>query len=186
MEEQPIMPQPPADKLTERMGVLTRRETEARILAPLVAALADEFGQQRVEEVLDRTIRSLARDQGKQLAKSHGDTVAAFLRTLEYWTRDGALEIETVAQSDTRLDFNVTRCRYAELYRALGIAHLGAKLSCNRDFALIEGFNPDASLERRQTIMAGAPCCTFRYRFPKPDSAVDCSDEGKRDGMEAT
>ena len=68
------------------------------------------------------------------------------------------------------MDFNVTRCRYAELYRALGIAHLGAKLSCNRDFALIEGFNPKASLERQQTIMAGASCCTFRYRFPEPES----------------
>ena len=40
-------------------------------------------------------------------------------------------------------------------------------LSCNRDFSLIEGFNPDARLRRDKTIMAGDSCCTFRYEFPR-------------------
>ena len=71
-----------------------------------------------------------------------------------------------LAEDDTRLDFDVRRCRYAEMYRALGIPELGRILSCNRDFALIEGFAPGASLTREQTILDGAPCCTFRYRFP--------------------
>ena len=46
---------------------------------------------------------------------------------------------------------------------ALGIPELGAVLSCNRDAALIEGFNPSVTLVRTQTIMEGAPCCDFRY-----------------------
>ncbi len=176
------MPQLPADKLTEKIGVLTRREAEARVLAPLIAALSNEFGRSRVEAILARTIRSLAVDQGQSLSRQYGDSVEAFLETLRFWTQDDALEIETLAQTDTRLDFNVTRCRYAELYKALGIADLGAILSCNRDFSLIEGFNPKASLERKQTIMAGAPCCTFRYRFPQPEpetgvDAADCEAE---------
>jgi hypothetical protein len=41
---------------------------------------------------------------------------------------------------------------------------LGAVLSCNRDFALIEGFNPEVELTRTQTIMGGATCCNFRYQ----------------------
>jgi len=49
------------------------------------------------------------------------------------------------------------------MYRALGIPELGALLSCNRDFALIQGFNPDVDLTRTQTIMEGAPFCNFRY-----------------------
>jgi hypothetical protein len=36
-------------------------------------------------------------------------------------------------------------------------------LSCARDYALIEGFNPDVSLKRTQTIMEGATHCDFRY-----------------------
>ena len=65
-----------------------------------------------------------------------------------------------------RLDFNVTRCRYAEMYRALGIPELGSMLSCNRDYALIDGFNQEAVLNRTQTIMEDASHCDFRYVFP--------------------
>ena len=56
-----------------------------------------------------------------------------------------------------------TRCRYAEMYRSLGIAEVGALLSCNRDFSLVEGFNPDIALTRTQTIMQGASHCDFRF-----------------------
>ena len=42
--------------------------------------------------------------------------------------------------TDVAFSFNVTRCRYAELYKKLGIRELGFALSCARDFALIKGF----------------------------------------------
>ena len=64
-----------------------------------------------------------------------------------------------------KLSFNVTRCRYAEMYRALGLADLGGSLSCQRDFALAQGFNPAIQLDRTQTIMEGASHCDFRFRL---------------------
>ncbi len=73
------------------------------------------------------------------------------------------MQIEVLGQDGAHFDFNVTRCRYAEMYRALGIPELGAVLSCNRDWALIEGFNPEIELSRTQTLMEGAPYCNFRY-----------------------
>ncbi len=66
-------------------------------------------------------------------------------------------------QSPDRLAFNVVRCRYAEMYRALGLEALGASLSCQRDFALVQGFNPEIRLKRTQTLMEGAPFCDFRF-----------------------
>ena len=33
------------------------------------------------------------------------------------WAGGGSLDIEMVAAGDDRLDFNVTRCRYAEFYK---------------------------------------------------------------------
>lgn len=159
---------PPPDDLNARIGVLTRREVEARILAPLVVALAAEFGRERVVEIVRTTIVDIARRQGAQMAQAMGgDSLAGFAETLRFWTQDNALEIEVLAQSEDAFDFNVTRCRYAELYRALGIADLGAVLSCNRDWALIAGFNPGVTLERTQTLMQGAPYCDFRYRLPR-------------------
>lgn len=155
------------DDLNRKIGVLTRREAEARILAPLMNALADEFGRERVEKVVSETIVSLAREQGAALSAEFGNSLDSFLETLQFWMKDGAMEIEILDQSDTRLDFDVKRCKYAELYAALGIKEFGAMLSCNRDYSLIEGFNPDASLRRDKTIMAGDSCCTFRYQFPE-------------------
>ena len=59
------------------------------------------------------------------------------------------------------------RIDYAEMYRALGIPELGAILSCNRDAALIEGFNPDVAFTRTQTIMGGASHCNFVYTLTR-------------------
>jgi hypothetical protein len=147
------------------VGVLTRREIEARILAPVVEALGRRFGHEEVVSVVRDVIIGIAREQGQAMAAARGDaSLTSFAGTLEPWTRDGALEMTVHEQSAAALSFDVTRCRYAEMYRSLGIPELGAVLSCNRDAALIEGFSPDATLTRDQTIMQGAPCCTFRYR----------------------
>ena len=150
------------------VGVLTRREIEARILAPVVEALGQEFGRDRVIEVVRDVIVALARAQGEGLAAARQDaSLTSFAGTLEPWTRDGALTMIMREQSDDELAFDVTRCRYAEMYRALGIPELGAVLSCNRDAALIEGFNPEVHFTRTQTIMGGASHCDFRYRKPR-------------------
>lgn len=155
------------DTLTQRIGVLTRREVEARILAPLIDALGDRFGRDEVLEILRDTIIQVAQEQGAELADAMGGCGSVeFAKSLEFWQKDDALQLEILAQEGGRLDFNVTRCRYAEMYRALGIPELGALLSCNRDFALTEGFNKEAQLRRTQTIMEGASHCDFRYIFP--------------------
>ena len=151
------------------VGILTRREIEARILAPVIDALADEIGRDKVIAVVRQVIIDTARSQGRALAESAGDrSLDSFAATLGPWTKDGAMQIDVVERTPERFGFNVTRCRYAEMYRALGIPELGAVLSCNRDAALIEGFNPDITLTRTQTIMRGAPCCDFRYAAPTP------------------
>ena len=153
----------PPDTLN-RVGVLTRREIEARIVAPLVEALGQRFPRHDVIEVVRDTVIALARRQGGELAAAMGDDgLVAFERSLEAWTRDDALQLRVLRRGEDHLDFDVTRCRYAELYRALGIPELGAVLSCNRDAALIEGFNPGVRFTRTQTLMQGAPCCDFRY-----------------------
>ena len=153
------------DNLTQNIGVLLRRETEARILIPFIENLVKEIGKTKTLDILEETIKTVARKQGEELSKEYGNNVDAFLETLSFWTKDNALEIDILDKSDSKLDFNVTRCKYAEMYKSMGVNSLGAILSCNRDGALIEGFNKKAKLDRKQTIMNGDKCCTFRYRF---------------------
>ncbi len=87
------------------------------------------------------------------------------MESLKYWTQDDALKIDMPQQDTEHLVYHVTRCRYAEMYQALGVPELGAILSCNRDAALIEGFNPDAQLIRHHTLMEGAQYCDFAIHF---------------------
>lgn len=153
---------PNLDTLND-VGVLKRREIEARIVAPLLERLADEYGT-GVFDVARDVIVGVAREQGAALADHvGGDSLPAFARGLGAWSADGALETEVVELSDESFAFDVTRCRYAEMYRSLGLEELGATLSCNRDGALIEGFNPNVRFKRTQTIMGGAERCDFRF-----------------------
>jgi predicted ArsR family transcriptional regulator len=147
------------------LTLLQRREIEARIVGPLIRAVREELGEEKTLALVRRVIAQLAREAGAELARQVGEaSLTAFASCLDRWKEGGALEIEVLEQSPERLSFNVTRCRYAEMYRALGLEDLGSSLSCQRDFALIEGFNPEVRLERTQTIMEGASYCDFRFR----------------------
>lgn len=155
------------DNLTQKIGVLTRREVEARLLAPVIDALGEKFGREDVIKVVSDAIIELSRKQGDELADAmEGRDCAAFESSLQFWTKDEALTLDVKAKDERTLDFNVVRCKYSEMYRELGIPELGAVFSCNRDYALIEGFNPDAKLTRTQTLMEGKSHCDFRYEFP--------------------
>ncbi len=154
------------DDTLNDIGVLKRRDIEARIVGPLLARLAVEFGDV-VYDIARDEIVEIARAQGAALAERVGGTsLPDFARGLGAWSADGALETELVELTDESFAFDVTRCRYAELYRALDLTELGATLSCNRDGALIEGFNPDVEFTRTQTIMGGATHCDFRFTLP--------------------
>jgi L-2-amino-thiazoline-4-carboxylic acid hydrolase len=149
-----------------RLTLLHQREIEARVVGPLIRAFAAELGMERTLAVVRDVIRTLALEGGRDLARAIGEhSLEAFAQSLDRWREDDALEIEILEQSASRLSFNVTRCRYAEMYRALGLADLGASLSCQRDYELAQGFNPDIKLERTQTIMQGASHCDFRFQL---------------------
>ena len=146
------------------IGVLTRREVEARLLGPLIDAFAQTTDRAQVIATVRDTIAQIARTQGAEMSRAYGEaTLENFADSLKLWTKDDALVIEVVAKDAQNFGFNVTRCRYAELYRELGMEEFGAVFSCNRDAALIEGFSADIQLTRTQTIMEGATHCDFRY-----------------------
>jgi hypothetical protein len=153
------------DSLNERVGVLNRREIEARILAPFLEAVAAELGDERARELLAGVVREAAREAGGAMrARVPDGGLEGFADQWEPWLRGGALTINERERDGRTWRFDVTRCRYAELYRALGLSSLGATLSCDRDAALIEGFDPGVRLTRRQTLMQGASHCDFHYR----------------------
>lgn len=155
----------PPDELNA-IGVLIRREIEARLLIPLIDALSVRFGREEVLSIVRQTIVEIARQQGTQLAeRCPTNDLLTFASTLENWKKGNAMDIQVLEHTNRCFSFDVHRCRYAEMYQALGVPDLGLLLSCSRDFALIEGFNPAIHLRRTHTIMEGAPVCDFRYEL---------------------
>ena len=146
------------------IGILQQRRIEAGVIKPLVQAFEKELGREKTRAVVAEVVKELAREKGRELAGAVADQgLKSFAGLHEPWRRGGALEIEVLQETDDAYHYNVTRCRYAEMYRELGLADLGFTLSCNRDATLVEGFNPDIEFHRTQTLMEGASHCDFRY-----------------------
>ncbi len=166
-----------SDEELNEIGVLKRREIEARLLAPIVDALGDKFGRPEVLDVVRNVVTEIARRQGRELATRLGrNDLQAYGKSVEPWSRNGALQLRVLDQNEHVLNFDVTTCRYAELYRSLGIEELGSILSCSRDASFIEGFNGEIALERKHTILQGSAACDFR--FSKRPSAQSSSEPG--------
>jgi hypothetical protein len=91
--------------------------------------------------------------------------LSRFAALLPLWQKDDALKMVPLRQTETDYAFDVTRCRYAEMYKEMGLEEIGHLLSCNRDAAFSEGSNPRIELTRTQTIMQGASHCDFRYKL---------------------
>lgn len=146
-----------------KITILNRREIEARIAEPLIRAFIDEFGRDRTLALVKKVIRSLSKESGQQVAKQMGgNSIACFAEGLKNWAADDAYETEVLELSGTKFFYNVKRCRYADMYKELGMADLGVVLSCNRDFEMVHGFNPRMNLVRTKTIMEGHDHCDFR------------------------
>jgi hypothetical protein len=144
---------------------LQRRKIEGRVLIPFIQALRDRFGDDGAREVVDAAIRKLAAGDGARWAESYGQSTGSLRKVVqEVWAGGGSQEVQILGESEDRLDFNVTRCGYAEFYKEMGLTDLGFRVHCNRDFAMIAGFNGELELSRSQTIMEGGACCDFRFR----------------------
>jgi len=149
------------------LNLLAQRVIEARLAARLVEAFAQELGRERALAVLRRSSQEQARQAGRELARRwKGGGLLQFSRVLDIWQEGGALELEILQRDGHHLRFNVTRCRYAEEYRRLGLdPELGYCLSCCRDAPLAQGFDPHIELLRSKTIMQGDGLCDFHFRL---------------------
>lgn len=149
------------------LSMLDKRKIEAEILKEVYETLKASHGEAVARQTVSESVRRSAIEQARTFAASvpGGTSLKSFQDIQHLWTKGGSLEIEVKEQTDTTFTFNVVRCQYAETYKAMGLGEIGALLSCNRDGAFCEGYDPKLKLERSQTIMGGASHCDFKYRY---------------------
>ena len=151
-----------------KISLLDKTRIQAQVLVPVLRALRAELGK----DTADAIVKQALRDWSKQLFAAMGENIEAHPRR-KWATMQGALgdvtlseiEFETRRHDDEALEFDVTRCRFAEFFRELDEPELGALLICATDFDIVAAAGGEVSLAREQTLMQGAPSCTFRYSF---------------------
>ena len=149
------------------MPLIEQVKIQAKVLIPLVKALQTALGEQRANEIVRGALGDLFRKFGEQWWRTRrstdlGENMAS---VIEVFAAPDALDYKVIGQTADAFEIDVTGCRYAEFYKALGVPELGFLLTCSGDFAMAEGFGGEVQLVRTQTIMQGASHCDFRYSF---------------------
>jgi predicted hydrocarbon binding protein len=152
------------------LPIIERRRIEAEIVGHIYRELVGRIGREAARAAIDAAIRKAAVAHGEACRAELGrlPDCRDLAAILPAWTAGEALEIEVKEAAPDRLAYDVTRCRYAETYREMGLADIGALMSCNRDAAFSAGYNPAMTLDRTETLMEGGRRCDFRYRLDTP------------------
>jgi hypothetical protein len=147
--------------------MIERRRIEAEILREVYKSATDLVGKEQAKTIIAQAVRTSAIEQARQFAAQApgGTSLASFVDIQKHWTAEKALEIQPERNDATHFEFKVTRCRYAEMYKDMGLSEIGHLLSCNRDGSFCEGYDPKLKLTRTQTIMGGASHCDFKFHY---------------------
>jgi predicted ArsR family transcriptional regulator len=150
------------------VSLLDKTRIQAQVLVPVLRALRAELGKATADALAKRALR----DWSKQLFAAIADGVEGSPR--QKWgamhkamaeNSEQDVTFEMHRRDEEALEFDVTQCRFAEFFRALGEPELGALLICEIDFDIAAAGGGEVAFTRDQTIMQGAPSCTFRYKF---------------------
>ena len=151
-----------------KVSLLNKTRMQAQVLVPVLRALRAELGKDKADAIVAKALR----DWSRQLFANIGDSIEGSPRrkwaTIQsVWGEVSGREVEVEMRRHDKeaMDMDVTHCRFADFFRELGEPELGALLICEADFDIAATGDGEVSLERAQTIMQGAPSCTFRYRF---------------------
>ncbi len=151
-----------------RLSLLDKTRIQAQVLVPLARSLRAELGKERADAIT----RNALRDWSKQLFAAVGESVEgrprrkwAAMHTALAEVTEREVTTEMHRHDAQALEFDITQCRFAAFFRALGEPELGALLICATDFDIVAASGGEVSLTREQTLMQGAPSCTFRYQF---------------------
>ena len=148
--------------------LLEEAKLQAAVLVPILRAARAQLGKEAADRLIGDALRQWAKDLYHRMGeKQTGDQRQKWdAAWAEFRPRIGnAVDREMLKDEPGVREYNVTRCAYAEFFKALGEPELGTILLCDSDFHLADVGGDKVELQRTQTIMKGAAYCDFRYRF---------------------
>ena len=155
------------EPMTAPLPMIEKRRIEAAILKHVYDTLKASHGIEVAKTAIADAVRASSMEQAREMAAAVGGktSMQTFIDRQAAWRASGALETTVKEQTPTSYVYDVTRCRYAEMYREMGLGEIGHLLSCQRDGTFCEGYDNRIKLKRTQTIMQGASHCDFDYKL---------------------
>ncbi len=152
------------------VSLLDEVRLQAQVLVPVLQALRLALGKDRAEALVGQALREHVRLVYQGMGE--GKPADPLQKWRAIWAEirpriGGDVESEFMRDDDEAREYNVKRCRFAEFFNDLGEPGLGTILMCDFDGYIAEVGAPAVEYKRTQTLMQGAPCCDFRYRFKR-------------------
>ena len=110
------------------LPILTQRRIEAAFAKGVYDEMKAELGEAAAKRILSNAVIRLAKQAAADMAKDApgGEPSLDSFRAIQpRWTAEDALRIDVVKSTGSDFHFNVTRCRYAEMYRLDGPGRVG-------------------------------------------------------------
>jgi len=102
-----------------KLSLLDKTRIQAQVLVPVLRALRSQLGKEKADAIVKQALRRWS----EQLFAAIADGVMA-----EITEHDVTVEMRR--HDKEALEFDITHCRFAEFFRALGEPELGALLVC--------------------------------------------------------
>jgi L-2-amino-thiazoline-4-carboxylic acid hydrolase len=120
-----------------KLSLLDKTRTQAQVLVPVLKALRSELGREKADAIIKQALR----DWSKQLFAAIGDGVDgsprrkwAAMHTAMAEITEQNVSVEMLRHDKEALEFDITHCRFAEFFRALGEPELGRALNMRDRF----------------------------------------------------
>jgi predicted ArsR family transcriptional regulator len=151
--------------------MLERAKVQAQVLVPVLRAFREAIGRERA----DRIAWAALAEWRKEIVRERHESFAG--APLERWNQGvrallteigDAVDMTPVQVAEGKVEFDVTGCRFAQLFRELGEPELGFALLCSMDdTTATEIGQGELGFTRTSTIMQGGTRCDFRYALKK-------------------
>ena len=145
-------------------------KAEAQVLIPVLKAARAELGEEQANCLILAALRAWCRERFKQIGAGIPGNPREKWESIKKLdglrTRENDLEFKILKWEPEAIEYDVSRCIYADFFRELGEPELGAVLVCDSDIYLVEEVtSPEVEYTRTQTLMEGGSFCDIRWRI---------------------
>jgi len=156
-----VLPEPVSEENARTIDALIQRKvtTAAGIAVRLLHAMETRFGSE-ARDVLKEMVENIEMKPRLQPSDPQGD-LQTFCAQLDA-ACIGSHNWERIAEAPDRIEYNYTRCLWAEVFRELGEPDLGFLL-CAGDEPAVKAFNPALGFKRTKVLMQGDEVCDHLF-----------------------